>query len=130
MECVGESQKPRSVVPVDWIPLRTVASNASSVSVEIGNRSGFLDVDVRRPLASVSAIVDEGNVVVFGQQDSDIENRSTGQSIPMSRRKGVFVVQLNAQAYKNGETEHEFGFQAASANTKTEDIRECCKTKS
>ena len=45
----------------------------------------FLDADVKRPLASVSAIVDEGNVVVFGQHESFIENVSTGQRIPMCR---------------------------------------------
>ena len=33
MESVGESQKPRSVVPVGWIPRRAVASSASSVFV-------------------------------------------------------------------------------------------------
>ena len=44
----------------------------------------FLDADVKKPLASVSAIVDEGNVVVFGQHGSLIENTNTGQRIPMS----------------------------------------------
>ena len=29
----------------------------------------FLDADVKKPLGSVSAIVDEGNIAVFGQQD-------------------------------------------------------------
>ena len=57
----------------------------------------FLDADVKRPLASVSAIVDEGNVVVFGQHESFIENVSTGQRIPMCRRNGVFVMQLDTQ---------------------------------
>ena len=57
----------------------------------------FLDADVKRPLASVSAIVDEGNVVVFGQDESFIENTNTGQRIPMSRRDGVFVMRLDAQ---------------------------------
>ena len=52
----------------------------------------FLDADVKRPLASVSAIVDEGNVVKFGPQD------------PMSRRDGVFVVQLEAQAMMSNVT--------------------------
>ena len=58
----------------------------------------FLDADVKIPLASVSAIVDEGNIVVFGPRESYIENTSTVQRIPVSRRKGVFVVQLDAQA--------------------------------
>ena len=52
----------------------------------------FSDADIKRPLASVSAIVDEGNIVVLGPQDSYIENTSTRQRIRMSRRKGVFVV--------------------------------------
>ena len=57
----------------------------------------FLDADDKRPLASVSAIVDEGNVVVFGQHESFIENVSTGQRIPMCRRNGVFVMRLDTQ---------------------------------
>ena len=56
----------------------------------------FLDADVKRPLAHVGATVDEGNVVVCGQQDSYIQNMSTGQRIPM-RRNGAFLVQLDAQ---------------------------------
>ena len=54
----------------------------------------FLDADVKRPLASVSAIVDEGNVVVFGQHESFIENVRMGQRIPMCRRNGVFVMAI------------------------------------
>ena len=54
----------------------------------------FLDADVKRPMASVSAIVDEGKIVVFGQH-SYIETNA-GRWIP-SRRKGSFVVQ-DAQA--------------------------------
>ena len=36
------------------------------------------------------AMVDEGSVVVFGQQESSIENSLTGHRIPMSRRSEVF----------------------------------------
>ena len=57
----------------------------------------FPDADVKRPLASASANVDEGNVVVFGQHESFIENLSTGQRIPMCRRNGVFVMRLDTQ---------------------------------
>ena len=78
-------------------------SNSCSRRCEIGIRSGgqevqhevlVLDSDVR-PLASVSAI-DEG-IVVFGPQESYIENTSSGQRIPMNRRHGLFVMQLDAQ---------------------------------
>ena len=57
----------------------------------------FLDVDVKRPVASKSASVDEGNVVVFGQRESFIENTNTGQKVPMCKRNGVFVMRLDAQ---------------------------------
>ena len=57
----------------------------------------FSDADIKRPLASVSAIVDEGNIVVLGPQDSYTENTSKRLRIPMSRRKWVFVVQLDAR---------------------------------
>ena len=50
----------------------------------------FLDADVKRPLGSVRATVD-----VFKPQESYIER------IPMSRRNGVCVVQLDAQAGSN-----------------------------
>ena len=60
----------------------------------------FLDADVSRPLASVSATVNDENFVVFGPQESYIEATSTGQRIrmTMSKRKGVLVVQMDAQA--------------------------------
>ena len=57
----------------------------------------FLDADVKTPLTSVIAIVDEGNVVVFGQHESFIENVSTGRGIPMCRRNCVFVMRLDTQ---------------------------------
>ena len=38
----------------------------------------FPDADVRRPLASVSATVDEGNVVDFGQHESSIHRDEHG----------------------------------------------------
>ena len=59
-------------------------------------RMGFLDADVKRPLASVSAIVDQGNTVVFGPTASYVEQAATGERIPMVRRKGVFVLELKA----------------------------------
>ena len=58
----------------------------------------FVDADGKRPVSSVSATVDERNTVVLGPQESYIENTGTGQGIPMNRRRGVFVVQLDAQA--------------------------------
>ena len=88
--------------------VRLAVANGSRIRVEGDARLEFvrdgkkcnmksLDADVKRPAASVSAIVDEGNVFVFGPQESYNESTCTGQRVPMSRRKGVFVVQLDAQ---------------------------------
>ena len=46
----------------------------------------FLDADVKRPLAAVSAIVDEGNTVVFSTRGSYIENDLTKDRIPWCAR--------------------------------------------
>ena len=82
--------------------VKLAAANGSAIRVE-GDaklefiREGtkwcmmFLDADVNRQLASVSAIVDGGSKVVLGKQPT-LKNESTGQRIPMSRTKGVFVV--------------------------------------
>ena len=48
------------------------------------------------PLTAVSAIVDEGNRVVFESAGSYIENLATGQKIPMHRKNNVFMLQLEA----------------------------------
>ena len=57
----------------------------------------FLDADVRRPLGAVSAIVDEGNTVVFSKSGSFIQNDASGEKIRMVRKGGVFVVELTVE---------------------------------
>ena len=56
----------------------------------------LLGADVKRPLASVSSIVDQGNIVVFGADASYVENIESGRRIPMIRRRGVFVLEIDA----------------------------------
>ena len=50
----------------------------------------------------MSAMVDEGNVVVFGPRESNFENTGTGQRIPMQRRKG----RVRGAVGRASETEH------------------------
>ena len=75
-----------------------VRGEAELVFDQLGKRCsmGFLDADVKRPLASVSAIVDQGNRVVFGPDACYVEHVATGQRMPMARKKGVFVLELKA----------------------------------
>ena len=75
----------------------------------------FVGADVKSPSASVSSIVDGGNKVLFGQQSSDIGNVSTSKKIPMGWRKGVFVVQLNAE---------DVGIQEACVTSDVREFRE------
>ena len=89
----------------------------------------FLDADVIRPLASVSAIVDEGNIVATRPQES---YTSIGQKIPMSRRdKRVCGAVGRTRGFENGENgevrQVEHGW--ASVNQNVEENRERCKTK-
>ena len=74
---------------------KLVAANGTKIEVygeavlefEKGGRQcgmRFLDSDVKKPLASVSAMNDEGNTVVFSRKWGNyIENDSTGEKIPM-----------------------------------------------
>ena len=79
--------------------LSLAAANGSPIRVEGDARLEFVRdgkrCNMKFVLASVSAIVHE--IVVFVPRESYTENTSTGQIIPRSCRKGVFVAQLNAQ---------------------------------
>ena len=62
-----------------------------------GRRCGmrFLDADVKKPLGAVSAMVDEGNTVVFSRKlGSYVENDETSEKIPMIRKGGTYVMLL------------------------------------
>ena len=65
----------------------------------------FLDADVRKPLGAVSAIVDQGNTVVFSRERSYIQSDATGEVIPVVRNGGTYVIQVEAAV--DEATEHE-----------------------
>ena len=54
----------------------------------------FLDADVKKPLAAVSAMVDAGNTVVFSKKGSYIEENSTGERIKLVRKGNTYVMRL------------------------------------
>ena len=93
---------------------------------------------VNRPLAPVSANVDKGNIVVFGSDESYIENTSTGHRMPVSMKKNVsgavghtsgFGFSTCVRLDEPQTNERTLVFQAASVNQQVEDIREHLKTK-
>ena len=100
--------------------VKLVAANGTEIAVkgeadlefEQGGkrcRMGILGADVKRPLASVSAIVDQGNTVVFGPTASYVEQAATGQRIPMVRRKGVFALELKTVTGKKDKAKRNTG---------------------
>ena len=60
----------------------------------------FLDADVRKPLGAVSAIVDQGNTVVFSKGRSYIKSDTTGETIPVVRSGGRYVIQVEVETEK------------------------------
>ena len=93
--------------------VKLAAANGSPIKVEgeaslhfrAGGRKctmNFVDVDVRRPLGAVSAIVDGGNIVVFSPSGSRIENGKTGERIPLVRKGGGYVmaVEVDGESWR------------------------------
>ena len=54
----------------------------------------FLDADVKKPLAAVSAMVDAGNTVVFKKSGSYVEEDATGERIGLVRKGNTYVMKL------------------------------------
>ena len=86
--CVWPVQKNGVVRSKSKKEVKLAAASGSAIRVEGDAKLEFMregeqccmkfwDADVKRSLASVSAIVDGGSKVVFGQQESYIENEST-----------------------------------------------------
>ena len=61
--------------------------------------------DVKKPLAAVSSIVDEGNRVVFepGLKTSYIENLKSGERLPLLRENGTFVLEMEFEKVEQDE---------------------------
>ena len=63
----------------------------------------FLDSDVRKPLASVAAMSDEGNTVDFsGKWENYIENDRTGEKIQLERVGETFEMVLKTRKLDEG----------------------------
>ena len=75
----------------------------------------FLVTDTKKPLAAVSSIVDEGNVVVFGPGPwgSFIQNVHNGEKIFMTRKKGTYVIQVDYGGEKRKAREVDTGGRRA-----------------
>jgi hypothetical protein len=62
----------------------------------------FHVTDATKMLASVNKMVKAGNRVVFGVEDSYVENLKTKRRIKLKKERGVYVMEV---VFKNGESE-------------------------
>ena len=91
----------------------------------------FLDADVKKPLAAVSAMEDEGNTVCFSKKwGRFIENDTTGDRIYFERRGGTYVMKMKVDkgkkvtCGKRGECRHQKKEMDVDANDEEEDDEE------
>ena len=119
--------------------VRLMAANGSPIKVEgeaiLNFTRGdtrcemkFLDAEVRKPLGAVSAIVDQGSIVVFSRVGSYIRSDATGEVIPVVRSGGTYVIQVEAATKEttkclevNGEEEFEEGHRGSSSSSWSQD---------
>ena len=103
--------------------------------LDIARDVKFLDADVERPLAFVSAVVDEGNVVVFGLRVSSLEKTGSPEDSDAWKGRRFFMLQLDAQAHPNTievakHDEHTLMERTSVfRNNEAREVREHCKTK-
>ena len=71
----------------------------------------FQITNVKKPLATVSRIIQAGHKAVFDADGSYLQNKSTGEIIPLREKNGLFV--LDAKIFKPGV---ESGFQGPGVN--------------
>ena len=71
----------------------------------------FQITNVKKPLAAVSRIIQAGHKAVFDADGSYLQNKSTGEIIPLREKNGLFV--LDAKIFKPGV---ESGFQGPGVN--------------
>ena len=69
----------------------------------------FWDADVKKPLGAVSAMIDEGNTVVFSSKKSYIKNHLSGEEIEIKRKGGTFVIELNRETRTQPKKKEEKG---------------------
>ncbi len=118
LEVVIDSGASASALPMGWCehyptrPLRTGerttyrtanggivhASGRKSIFGETtaGKNVGltFVEMEVHRPLASVSQMVKKGNMVVFGhpKKGSYVHDKATGLEHPLEERNGIYIL--------------------------------------
>ena len=62
----------------------------------------FNVADVGKPLAAAGKVVEAGNRVVLDEGDSYVENKATGERMPLRKEKGVYVFDVKYEDESTG----------------------------
>ncbi len=83
----------------------------------------FVEMNVHRPLASVSQMVKKGNMVVFGhsKKGAFVYNKETGLEHPLEERNGIYILPVwvteNSGRYEHKAADGDLHVTVASENT-------------
>jgi len=91
-------------------------TNYGSTQVEFAKdgktrRMNFAVTDCKKPLASVSKIVEKGNRVVFDELGSYILNKATGEKIALEKERGTYVMVVEFEVETPKATNPDSGFR-------------------
>ena len=100
------SQFPTKETPSSLNGEQFVAANGAIIENEGERRVSLITMDgirremafqvtgVNKVLASVSRMNEKGHVVVYDGDNSYIQNKATGEQVPMKKRNGVWVLEV------------------------------------
>jgi hypothetical protein len=78
----------------------TAIKNLGQIDVPFATAEGFRCrlpfqvAEVEQALLSVSHLTSAGNIVQFGDTDGNVVNRTTGRSIALERRGGIYIMKM------------------------------------
>ena len=89
-------KKKVKLVAANGTPIDAHGEEAIEFQVNGGRKCAmnYLVTGVKKPLASVGAIVDGGSRVVFDADETFIENKVTGERIALKRKDGTFMMEM------------------------------------
>ena len=97
LEPSPESKRGAKYITADGSIMTNAGQKRVSFRTKEGTTSSivFQATGVRKPLASVSRIVERGNRVVFDPSGSYIENAQTGARHTIEKESGTFVMNVD-----------------------------------
>ena len=96
-------KKKVKLVAANGSPIEVHGEKTIEFQIDGGKRCAmnYLVTGVKKPLASVGAIVDASNRAVFDADMSFIENKVIGERIDLKRQDGTFMMEMQVERTKD-----------------------------